>query len=118
MPCQVEEPWESSMRHYSSEADKAQALAEKWKKIADKLTLENDLLREGILAAAEKAPKAFTTTFLKKVNLDQLAHRKEDLRRLEKVFRASKDAEKLGKVMLADPSKPLEKQLGFDPDAY
>jgi hypothetical protein len=118
MPCRVEEPWESNVRYHSSEAEKAQALAEKWKKIADKLTLENDMLREGILAAAEKAPKAFTATFLKKVNLDQIAHRKEDLRRLEKVFRASKDAEKLGKVMLADPNKPLEKQLGFDPDAY
>lgn len=118
MPCRVEEPWESNVRYHTSEAEKAQLLAEKWKKIADKLTLENDLLREGILAAAEKAPKAFTATFLKKVSLDQIAHRKEDLRRLEKVFRASKDAEKLGKVILADPNKPLEKQLGFDPDAY
>lgn len=118
MPCQVEEPWESDLRYRKSEAESAKALAEKWKKIADKLTLENDILREGILAAAEKAPKAFTASFLKKVNLDQIAHRKEDLRRLEKVFRASKDAEKLGKVILADPNKPLEKQLGFDPDAY
>ena len=118
MPCQVEQPWESNVRYVNSEAAKAQALAEKWKKIADKLTLENDLLREGILAAAEKAPKAFTASFLKKVNLDQIAHRKEDLRRLEKVFRTSKDAEKLGRVILADPTKPLEKQLGFDPGAY
>jgi len=111
MPCQM----------YSGDeirAMNAEDRASKWKKAADKLTHENDMLREGILAAAEKSPKAFTATFLKKVNLDQIAHRKEDLRRLEKTFRASKDAEKLGKVMLADPNKPLEKQLGFDPDAY
>ncbi len=113
MPCQVET--------YDSGWDRARsanAETEKWKKLADKLTHENDILREGILAAAEKAPKAFTASFLKKVNLDQVAHRKEDLRRLEKTFRKSKDAEKLGLVMLADPNKPLEKQLGFDPDAY
>jgi hypothetical protein len=114
MPCQVEtyedKGWNS--------ARSANAEAERWKKIADKLTHENDILREVILAAAEKYPKAFTAKVLKQVNLDQIAHRKEDLRRLEKTFRASKDAEKLGLVMLADPTKPLEKQLGFDPDAY
>jgi hypothetical protein len=113
MPCQVE-----TYDDGYSRAREANAETQKWKKIADKLTHENDILREGILAAAEKAPKAFTASFLKKVNLDQVAHRKEDLRRLEKTFRASKDAEKLGLVMLADPNKPLQKQLGFDPDAY
>jgi hypothetical protein len=114
MPCQVETYEDKGW----DRARSANAEAEKWKKIADKLTHENDILREGILVAAEKAPKAFTATFLKKVNLDQIAHRKEDLRRLEKTFRKLKDAEKLGRVMLADPNKPLEKQLGFDPDAY
>jgi hypothetical protein len=114
MPCQVE----TTSDYYRGQARDSDAAAEKWKKLADKLTHENDMLREVILAAAEKYPKAFTAKTLKQVNLDQIAHRKEDLRRLEKTFRASKDAEKLGLVMLADPNKPLQKQLGFDPDAY
>lgn len=111
MPCQM----------YSGDeirAMDAEGKASKYKAVADKLTHENDMLREAILEAAQKAPRAFTATFLKKVGLDQIKHRKEDLARLEKTFRKSKDAEKLGRVMLADPNKPLEKQLGFDPDAY
>lgn len=111
MPCQM----------YSGDEIRAMNAEDKlatFKRAADKLTHENDMLREAILEAAQKSPKAFTATFLKKVGLDQIKHRKEDLARLEAVFRKSKDAEKLGKVMLADPTKPLTKQLGFDPDDY
>jgi pyruvate/oxaloacetate carboxyltransferase len=96
----------------------AEDKAATFKRAADKLTHENDMLREAILEAAIKAPRAFSAAFLKKIGIEQTKHRKEDLARLEKVFRASKDAEKLGKVMLADPTKPLAKQLGFDPDDY
>jgi hypothetical protein len=88
------------------------------KKVADKLTHENDMLREELLRIAEINPKLLKPAFVKKINAAQIKHRKEDLQRLEQTFRTSKDAEKLGLVMLADPNKPLEPQLGFDPDAY
>lgn len=120
MPCQVYEPSYSSREVDAAIAkgEKHAAQAKKFKEIADKLTHENDILRETILEVAEKFPKAFTATFLKKVGADQVKHRKEDLARLEEVFRKSRNAEKLGLVMLADPNKPLIKQLGFDPDEF
>lgn len=120
MPCQTWEPSYDSRAVDAAIAkgNKHAAEAKKFKETADKLTHENDVLREAILAAAEKNEKLFSASLLKKVGSEQVKHRKEDLARLEATFRKSKDAEKLGLVMLADPTKPLEKQLGFDPDAY
>lgn len=99
--------------------DQALAAAEESARLRqelDRLTHENDVLREAVLSAAEGKP--IKKSLLKQVRDNQVQHRKEDLARLEQTFRASKDATRLGLVMLADPAKPLKPQLGFDPDAF
>lgn len=48
----------------------------------------------------------------------QTEHRKADLKRLAATFVEKWDMESLKKVIDADPTKPLEPQLGFDPDAF
>ncbi len=51
----------------------------------------------------------------------QIEHRKDDLNRLVKAFAKNpteKNKERLKKVLDADPTKPLEPQLGFNPDDY
>lgn len=111
MPCQVED---YSYRRSSESSQQAN----KYKELADNLTHDNDMLREAILKAAVTNPELFNKNILKMVETDQIAHRKEDLRRLKRTFTKSRDAERLGKVMLADPKKPLEPQLGFDPDEF
>lgn len=121
MPCRMDDypPTSYVVREIdTAEVRKLKADLERIKKAADKLTHDNDMLREAVLKAANSDPKLYTKTFLKKVGVDQIKHRKEDLARLEKTFRDSKDAERLGKVMLADPNHPLEPQLGFDPDKF
>lgn len=116
----------------------------------DRLTHENDLLREIILDAVEQdailvVGKDDLRDLTKpRISLEQWAmikrsqedHRKEDLARLERKLRdsisrkigryvgvdriasyAADDSMKLAAVLLADPNKPLEPQLGFDPDS-
>jgi hypothetical protein len=112
MPCQVDDSY------YRSSSTSYEQAASKFKELADNLTHENDMLREAILKAAETNPELFNKQTLKIVQADQIEHRKEDLKRLKKTFMKSKDAERLGKVMLADPKLPLEPQLGFDPDEF
>jgi hypothetical protein len=109
---------ENMVTYVTTDSPETKAKVDNLKKIADKLTHENDMLREELLRIAEKDPKLLKPAFLKKINAAQIKHRKEDLQRLEQTFRKSRDAEKLGLVMLADPTKPLEPQLGFNPDAY
>ena len=111
MPCQVED---YSYRRSSGSNEQL----DKYKQMADDLTHENDMLREAILKAHETNPELFDKKIVGIVAFDQVKHRKEDLRRLKKTFIKSKDAERLGKVMLADPKLPLEPQLGFDPDEF
>lgn len=66
-----------------------------------------------------------------KIQADQVEHRKEDLRRLQLTFKdmwmkiadMESDAanviwEKWDRVRKADPQKPLQPQLGFDPDDF
>lgn len=108
MPCRVDEPFEPAG---------SGAAAIKWRSKADQLTAENDLLREAIIGLVDEGTPP-SPKVMKLIEKNQITHRKEDLKRLEKTFRAAKDAERLGKTMLADPTKPLEPQLGFDPDAY
>jgi len=95
----------------------------------DRLTAENDRLREFLLRL--KAGGGLTVREWKVVERDQVAHRKEDLARLENTFRAAISDQKamgrtggaselhakLGLVVTADPALPLEPQLGFDPDS-
>ena len=84
----------------------------------DTLAAENDVLRETILMLIMDPNYKLKPKALKILNEEQIKHRKIDLLRLTDVFKAKRDAEKLGLVMLADPNKPLEPQLGFDPDRY
>lgn len=117
MPCMYESfPTHSEMMKMNSEHIKK--LENKFRKDLNKLTLENDILRDVILDIADTNPELIPAKILKMVEAEQIKHRKEDLKRLEKTFRKTKDAERLGKVMLADPNKPLEPQLGFNPDTY
>jgi hypothetical protein len=96
------------------------------RKELDRLTAENDRLREIIIAVVEGTP--IKPSDLKWVATEQVAHRKDDLARLEKTFREAltknppkKTADvlhlRLGRVVTADPTKSLESQLGFDPDS-
>lgn len=109
------------------------------RKELDRLTRENDLLREMVINLDQGGK--LTATELKLVKRHQIAHRKEDLARLERTLReliataqAGDDSwievkdtgkrieirqayERLGRVITADPVHPLEPQLGFDPDS-
>jgi hypothetical protein len=81
----------------------------------DKLTHENDMLREALLAV----PQEYVDHKIRRiVSKDQIAHRKEDLARLKQTFQKKGDFFRFEKVILADPKKPLEPQLGFDPDVF
>ena len=48
----------------------------------------------------------------------QVKHRAEDISRLIKHFLGEEDFEMISKLSSVDFSKPLEPQLGFDPDEY
>lgn len=89
-----------------------------YKQELDALTAEADLLREAVIAYAEGKSPDLPPELLRKIKTRQTAHRKEDLARLEAVFVAAKDKDRLALVWAADPKKPLEPQLGFDPDAF
>jgi chemotaxis protein histidine kinase CheA len=92
----------------------------------DRLTRENDLLREMVINLDQGGK--LTATELKLVKRNQVAHRKEDLARLERTLREAlarnppeQTADvlhlRLGRVVTADPDRVLEPQLGFDPDS-
>lgn len=49
---------------------------------------------------------------------DQVKHRKEDLMRVITYFANKKDLDTIKRVINVDLTKPLEPQLGFDPDDY
>lgn len=49
---------------------------------------------------------------------DQVEHRKEDLMRVIMYFAKRKDLDAIKRVIDVDLNKPLEPQLGFDPDDY
>lgn len=108
MPCSLQ-PWEIEIennrakQHFAGEN-------ERLKRVADSLTAELDRTRELALALLEgRKPDAKAVAALNKA---QIAHRKEDLARLEKTL-----TEMLVKVKKASPNKPLEQQLGFNPDS-
>jgi hypothetical protein len=101
MPCQYYAPGEA-----------ASIRANEYKAELDRLTRENDRLRELVLTGAVNPDER------KKIEKEQIKHRKEDLARLKKTFTDQRDAKRLGLVMLADPKRPLEAQLGFDPDDF
>lgn len=103
------------------------------RKDLDRLTHENDQLREIVL---EHARAYIPEDILKGIEKTQTQHRREDLARLEETFEEkitdiskkkptsnTKDERRevftlLQRVLAADPSFPLEPQLGFDPDKY
>jgi hypothetical protein len=89
-----------------------------WKGRLDELTVEADQLRELVIAFVEGDTPEVPQKLLNLIKRRQTAHRKEDLERLEKTFIASKDTERLAKVWAASPKRPLEPQLGFNPDSF
>lgn len=82
----------------------------------DRLTRENDELREMILRL--NGGGQLTEGEAMRVGLEQVDHRKADLARLEKTFIQAQDIARLEKVWNADPAFPLAPQLGFNPDDY
>lgn len=91
---------------------------EKMRKDLDHLTHENDQLREALLNLINDRNYVLPEPVVQTVSENQTKHRKEDLKRLKKTFMESEDALRLGLVILADPTKPLEPQLGFNPDEF
>lgn len=109
----------------------------------DRLTHENDQLRElvidiveagrpvkvaGTVTGPRTSDYTITPTFWHQITRGQVEHRKADLKRLEEIIRENikhvlQPTEqdiwyaKLGRVLTADPNKPLAPQLGFDPDS-
>lgn len=53
---------------------------------------------------------------LKQIEKEQIEHRKKDIARICQVFLERKDFPALVKAAQADPTMPLEPQLGYDPD--
>ena len=122
MPCRYEEGPADFLR--TEKQRTAQLTAD-----LDKLTAENDRLREAILTLIADREAELHPDVVKVIENDQTKHRKEDLRRLEKQFRTELAAttdfarervlhQLAGAVVTADPSKPLEPQLGYDPDTF
>lgn len=114
---------------YYTPAEEREMAAVRYRKELDRLTHENDMLREALMVAVNGGE--VDADFLKTVYKNQVKHRKEDLKRLEKTFRAiiakNEDVdpaysfnvyEALGRTLAADPTKPLTPQLGFDPDEF
>jgi len=54
---------------------------------------------------------------LEKIPVRQLEHRTQDMARLARYFIDFFDFEEASRVLLLDPNKPLEPQLGYDPDS-
>ena len=142
MPCHVEltEAELEANRRARTEKEIAKVVEPLQKRNND-LTHENDQLREAILnivtVLGSDAENLVPSAFFKKIQKNQVEHRKEDLRRLDETFRAylwaavaeqgtaaftTKDFQdtmvRIHAVQDADPNEPLEPQLGFDPDEY
>jgi predicted transcriptional regulator len=120
MPCRYDPGPEDYLRDEKRKT-------EKLTKELDKLTRENDQLREALLNMINDKDYVLPAAVVKKVKTNQTKHRKEDLVRLEKTFRemiasgegdAPELYENLGRVMTADPTEELEPQLGFNPDDF
>lgn len=138
MPCRVELTPDEERR--MREAHNEGAMIDLRARL-DELTYENDLYRELLLKLVNDggAPvrDAIPRQILQTITEKQIVHRQEDLRRLDttlsekiKTFASTGEMSvsrmdaiadfmnKLKSVRLADATKPLEPQLGFDPDAY
>ena len=74
MPCQ----------YYTPEEERRMA-AEAYRKELNRLTHENDMLREALMVTVNGGE--VDADFLKTVYKNQVKHRKEDLKRLEETFR-------------------------------
>ena len=117
MPCRVDGPYTDDEVRSIAESNARKAYTT-MKRVADTLTKENDELRELVLKLAKNPDTQIPASVMNKITKAQVAHRKEDLARLEKTFTKAKDAKRLEKVWDADPTKELEPQLGFNPDKF
>lgn len=55
---------------------------------------------------------------VEEVEQRQIEHRKEDIKRLRITFAKTGDEDRLAKTLNVDYARPLEEQLGFDPDEF
>jgi hypothetical protein len=121
MPCRYD-PTPSEIEASRVAASERQKTKERrLRKDLDKLTADNDRLRETVVELVNRFPEVedfVGAEVFALIEKDQIEHRKADLARLQRVFTANKDATRLGIVMLADPTKALDPQLGFSPDDF
>lgn len=134
MPCRVDPTPEEIEASNRARHDRivAEAIAP-FQERNDRLTHENDMLREVILESlASGSTVVLTEEQAEAIRKNQVAHLVEDLQRLNETLQglldaaiASKNlagmaqyASDLFKVQNADPTMPLQAQLGFDPDSY
>lgn len=126
MPCRYDPGPEDHLR---TELERNKKL----RKDLDRLTHENDQLREALLRLITEENYVLPAPAFERIAETQTKHRQEDLDRLESAIREliGNDVdhvrltpsnielnlfEALGRVLTADPGKALEPQLGFDPD--
>lgn len=95
---------------YYTPEEEARMSAARARKELDRLTAELDKTREALIASMEG--KEVPEDVAAKIHADQVKHRKEDLARLAGKLNWMRE-----RVRKADPNKPLEPQLGFDPDS-
>lgn len=116
MPCRYD-PSPAEIEAANNARD--EKLIKPFRKKLDRLTHENDMLREIVIAWRDgNGISDKLEEFVDTLEDTQIAHRKEDLARLRETFKQSGDFERFEKVVLADPERPLEDQLGFDPDEF
>lgn len=139
MPCRVDDPYRpptsGSVSTKQGEAAKSKRSIPSNKKDLDKIseleTLVNylsvtvDSLRDTIYDIRTEIPADFLSDELSdkidKILDEQTDHRQQDLLRLVTTFGADPtpdNLDRLRKVLAADPHKPLEPQLGFNPDDF
>lgn len=113
MPCIYHESEEEREAARKRQVDN---LLAPYRRNLNSLTKENDFLRELVLVLADGGE--LSPTQRKHVEEAQVAHRREDLQRLRETFKAKGDFDRFESVVKADPTKPLEPQLGFGPDDF
>lgn len=113
MPCTYIES-ESEIK--ARQEKRWEALVAAKDRVLTALTHDNDVLREQIIRLVDGG--RLSDDEILGIRNAQTAHRCEDLKRLRDACVMADDWERLRKVLNADPSKPLEPQLGFDPDSF
>lgn len=82
--------------------------------------LKDKVLNEYLQATnvAERMVETGKKVGIAAIHKAQVKHRKEDIKRLIKHFADKKDFDMVAKLAQVDFEKPLEPQIGFDPDDF